>query len=225
MAIEILLLRAIWKHNRSLWPFSLTFHTAIYLVALTVLLSIISALMSLGNVKSELMLDIAWIIAIVGYIMGILGAVGLILKRLTSADLREYSSLSTYFNLLFLGAIFFTGYMSWLKADNIAEDMSLIIKQTLTLDSAIDVYYPLTIHLGLSMLFLIYLPMTNMIHFIAKYFTYHEIRWDDEPQDTKMTEEIQGLMKQPVGWSSEHINAEDGKNWTDTSKGHEKTKT
>ena len=65
--------------------------------------------------------------------------------------------------------------------------------------------------------------MTNMIHFIAKYFTYHEIRWDDEPQDTKMTEEIQGLMKQPVGWSSEHINAEDRKNWSDTSKGNEKT--
>ncbi len=223
MAIEILLLRTIWKHNRSLWPFSLAFHTAIYLVALAVLLSIIGALMSLGNTTSELMLDFAWIIAIVGYIMGTLGAVGLILKRLASDSLREYSSFSTYFNLLFLLAIFFTGYMSWLKSGNIAEDMSLIIKQTLTLDRAINVYYPLTIHLGLSLLFLIYLPMTNMIHFIAKYFTYHEIRWDDKPQDTKMAKEIQGLMKQPVGWSSEHIKTEDRKNWTDTSKRHEKT--
>ena len=223
MAIEILLLRAIWKHNRSLWPLSLTFHTAIYLVALAVLLSIIGGLMRIGGTQPELMSDIAWIIAIVGYIAGILGAVGLILKRLANADLRQYSSFSTYFNLLFLGAVFFTGYMAWLKSENIVTDMSLIIKQTLTLDSAINIDYPLSVHISLSLVFLIYLPMTNMIHFIAKYFTYHEIRWNDEPQDTKTAREIRDLMKQPIGWSSSHIKTEDKKNWTDTSTGDEKT--
>ena len=101
--------------------------------------------------------------------------------------------------------------------------MSLIIKQILTADSAISIDYPLSVHISLSLVFLIYLPMTNMIHFIAKYFTYHEIRWDDEPQDTKMTRKIRDLMKQPVGWSSSHIKTEDKKNWTDTSAGDEKT--
>ena len=223
MAIEILLLRAIWKHNRALWPLSLAFHTGIYLIALAVLLSIVNALISIGGIASEVLLDITSVIAIIGYILGGLGTIGLILKRISDADLRPFNSFSTYFNLLFLGAIFVTGFISWLQAVSLAADMSLLIKQTLTLDSAINISFPLSLHISLSLLFLIYLPLTNMIHFIAKYFTYHEIRWDDEPQDTKMTEEIRGLMKQPVGWSSSHIKAEEKKNWMDTSTGHEKT--
>jgi nitrate reductase gamma subunit len=222
MAIEILLLRAIWKHNRALWPLSLAFHTGIYLVALAVLLSIIGAFMSIGGITSGVLLDITSVIVIIGYILGGLGAIGLILKRISDANLRPFSSFSTYFNLIFLGAIFVTGIISWLQAGNLAADMSFIIKQTLTLDSAINITFPLSLHISLSLLFLIYLPLTNMIHFVAKYFTYHEIRWDDEPQDTKMTEEIQGLMKQPVGWSSSHIKAEGKKNWTDTSTGLQK---
>lgn len=223
MAVEILLLRAIWKHNRALWPLSLTFHAGIYLVILAILLSIIHALVSIGGATSELLLDIAWIIAITGYVLGGLGVVGLILKRISNEGLRPFSSFTTYFNLFFLGAVFLTGYMSWMKAENLAADMSLIIKQTLTLDNAINISYPLSLHIGLSLVFLIYLPMTNMIHFIAKYFTYHEIRWDDEPQDAKMTVKILGLMKQPVGWASSHIKTEEKKNWADTSSGHEKT--
>ena len=223
MAIEILLLRAIWKHNRALWPLSLAFHSGIYLVALAVLLSIVSALISIGGIASEVLLDITSVIAIIGYILGGLGTIGLILKRISDADLRPFNSFSTYFNLIFLGAIFVTGFISWLQAVSLAADMSLLIKQTLTLDSAINISFPLSLHISLSLLFLIYLPLTNMIHFVAKYFTYHEIRWDDEPQDTKMTKEIRGLMKQPVGWSSSHIRAEDKKNWMDTSTGHEKT--
>jgi nitrate reductase gamma subunit len=223
MAVEILLLRAIWKHNRALWPLSLTFHAGVYLVILAVLLSIIHALVSIGGATSKLLLDVAWIIAIIGYITGGLGVVGLILKRISNKDLRPFSSFTTYFNLFFLGAIFFTGYLSWLKSGNLAADMSLIIKQTLTLDNAINISYPLSLHIGLSLVFLIYLPLTNMIHFVAKYFTYHEIRWDDEPQDEKMTAKIRGLMEQPVGWASSHIRTEEKKNWMDTSTGHEKT--
>ena len=28
-----------------------------------------------------------------------------------------------------------------------------------------------------------YVPLTHMSHFVAKYFTYHSVRWDDEPMD------------------------------------------
>ena len=33
-------------------------------------------------------------------------------------------------------------------------------------------------------LFLLYLPATRMVHFFSKYFTYHEVRWDDRPRET-----------------------------------------
>ena len=112
MALEILLLRAIWKHNPVLWPLSLAFHTGIYLVILAVLLSIISALMSIGDTASETLLDITSVIVIIGYILGGLGAICLIVKRIIDANLRPFSSFTTYFNLLFLLSVFITGLIA-----------------------------------------------------------------------------------------------------------------
>jgi hypothetical protein len=43
-----------------------------------------------------------------------------------------------------------------------------------------------------------------MIHFIAKYFTYHGIRWDDKPLDEQMGKEVNMLLAQPVTWSAPH---------------------
>ena len=39
----------------------------------------------------------------------------------------------------------------------------------------------LVVGLALSALLAAYIPFTHMIHFVAKYFTYHTIRWDDRP--------------------------------------------
>ena len=58
--------------------------------------------------------------------------------------------------------------------------MSLFTRNLLTLDSAITVATPLAVHLIISLLFLIYLPLTDMAHFITKYFTYHAVRWNDD---------------------------------------------
>ena len=93
--------------------------------------------------------------------------------------------------------------------------MSLFVKGLITLDSGISVSVTMSVHLIISLLFLIYLPLTDMIHFIAKYFTYHEIRWNDAPQDERMEKEVHGLLAQPVSWSATHIKADGKKNWVD----------
>jgi nitrate reductase gamma subunit len=93
--------------------------------------------------------------------------------------------------------------------------MSLFIKGLITLDGGMNAGFPLSLHIVISLLFLIYLPFTDMIHFIAKYFTYHEIRWDDAPQDEKMKKELRGLLSQPVSWSATHVKADGRKNWMD----------
>ena len=33
----------------------------------------------------------------------------------------------------------------------------------------------------LAALLLAYIPLTHMSHFVAKWFTYHHVRWSDEP--------------------------------------------
>jgi hypothetical protein len=84
-------------------------------------------------------------------------------------------------------------------------------------------------HLIIVLLFIIYLPLTDMIHFLAKYFTYHYVRWNDAPQNEKMARELRGLLSQPVGWSAAHVPAEGRQSWAETTGGKkdngEKTET
>lgn len=218
MAAEILLLRGVWKHNRALWPLSFAFHIGVYLFVLMLLFSLVSALLIITEVPSAVLnvfLAIASVLAVAGYLLGGLGAVGLILKRVLDANLRSFNTVSKYFNLVFLAAVFITGAYAWFASTNFASEMSLFVKRLVTLDAGVTLTFPLSLHMILALLFLIYLPLTDMIHFIAKYFTYHEIRWNDEPKNKKMVEELNGLLDQPVGWSAVHVKADGKKNWVD----------
>jgi len=218
MAAEILLLRGIWKHNRTLWPLSFAFHAGIYLVALMLLFSLVSALLIITGVPTggvDVFLTITSVLAAVGYLLGGLGAIGLILKRLLDTNLRSFNTITKYLNLVFLAALFVTGAYAWFASTNFASAISLFIKGLVTLDGGVALNLPLSLHIIISLLFLIYLPLTDMIHFVAKYFTYHEIRWNDVPKDEKMVEELNGLLDQPVGWEAQHVKADGKKNWVD----------
>ena len=218
MVTEIFLLRGIWRHNRALWPLTFAFHIGIYLVVGMLLLSVLNAVLIIAEVPSSVLnvfLGIASVLAVVGYLLGGLGAISLILKRALDSNLRPFNTFTKYFNLVFLGALFISGAYAWLSSPDFASEMSLFIKGLVTLNTGVTLTLPLALHIIISLLFLIYLPLTDMIHFIAKYFTYHEIRWDDKPQDERMRKELRGLLSQPVSWSATHVEANGKKNWVD----------
>jgi nitrate reductase gamma subunit len=218
MAVEILLLRGIWRHNRKLWPLTFAFHGGIYLVFAMLLLSIVNAIFIITGVSASVLdvfLAITSVVALAGYLLGGLGAIALILKRALDANLRSFNSVSKYFNLVFLGAVFASGAYSWFATPDFALTLSQFIKGLVTLDTGVTIAFPLSMHVILASLFFLYLPWTDMIHFVAKYFTYHEIKWDDSPKDAKMEKELEGLLAQPVSWSAEHIKADGKKSWAD----------
>ena len=64
-------------------------------------------------------------------------------------------------------------------------------------------------------LFPFYLPFTRMVHFLAKYFTYHKVRWDDREATPGSTLEkrLRGYLDFGVTWSADHIRA--GNTWLD----------
>ena len=213
MVVEIFLLRTIWKNNRTLWPLSLSFHLGIYLVILTTLLSIISGIFS--SPPSALLNTMSGI-ALAGYILGGLGAVALILRRVIDTSLRAFSSVPTYFNLILLLAVFTTGIISWVQPGSYGSDLRVFSREVITFGTDTDITATLAIHVILSLLFLLYLPWTNMTHFIIKYFTYHDVRWDDNPQDIGLSRKINNLVNQTVKWSSPHIGTDDRRTWLDT---------
>jgi len=221
MAVEILLLRAIWKHNRKLWPLTFAFHTGIYLVFLMLLLSILNAILMVTNVSASVLdvfLVITSVAALAGYLLGGLGAVSLLLKRIFDSDLRAFNSTAKYFNLAFLAAVFISGAYSWFAIPDFALTLSQFVEGLVTLDTSLTIVFPLSLHVILASLFFLYLPFTDMIHFVAKYFTYHAIKWDDSIKDARMEKELNELLTQPVSWSAEHIKADGKKSWADLTK-------
>jgi hypothetical protein len=56
-----------------------------------------------------------------------------------------------------------------------------------------------------------------MSHFFTKYFLWHDIRWQDEPnmRGGAIEAKIQEYLKYPVSWSAAHIGGDGKKNWVD----------
>lgn len=220
MLQEIFLMRGIWKNNRSLWPFSLLLHAGIYLVIITVLLHVLNALFIVTRVPTSILdvfLNITSILALAGYLAGGLGAIFIILKRRLDGNYRPFTTLSMYFRLVFLGAVFASGLWAWLDAGNFASEMSIFVKNLLILNTGATASLAASIHIIISLLFIIYLPLTDMLHFIAKYFTYHAVRWNDMPLNRRMDEKLQGLLAGPTDWAAPHAGS--GKSWGEIAAG------
>jgi nitrate reductase gamma subunit len=219
MLREIFLMRGVWKNNRSLWPFSYSLHAGIYLVIITLFLHILNALFIITHISVSVLdvfQHIASVTAIVGYMLGSLGSIGLILKRALDSDFKPFSTFSTYFRLVFLGAVFASGLWAWFDAGNYASEMSIFVKN-LFINTGVTLALPASIHIIISWLFVMYLPLTDMLHFIAKYFTYHAVRWNDEPINNQMDEKLKGLLTKPMDWSAPHAGS--GKSWAEIAAG------
>jgi nitrate reductase gamma subunit len=227
MAKEIFFQDSIWKHNRTLWPFSISMHIGVFLIILSALLHIVNGLLIIAAASVpvlEVLRSIAAVIALIGYIIGGLGAIGLIIKRVVNINLNPFSSFVTYFRLIFLAAIFVSGIAAWFSATDFASEMSEFVRNVLTLNTSINLTISLATHIVISLLFLIYLPLTDMTHFITKYFMYHSVRWNDEPLNRDMINDLNELEKKTVTWSAPHIPAR--KTWEQVAtekQSHEKT--
>jgi nitrate reductase gamma subunit len=207
---EIIFLKGVWERNRPLWLWSFPFHFGLYLlVAMVICLLLASVgLTALGPLAG-------WIGG-AGYVLGAIGVVGLYARRRFDPRLRPFTAPSSYFNLIFLGAVFASGIIALSSGDFVAS-MTSFIGALFTADTSVALSTPAAAHIVIGMLFFIYLPFTYMMHFVAKYFMYHEVRWNDEPirGNTAMQEEVQTLLGQPVTWAALHLGADGKKNWVD----------
>jgi len=72
-------------------------------------------------------------------------------------------------------------------------------------------------HISVAIVFFVYFPFTHMTHAFVKYFTYHSIRWEDEPNlpGSRLQARILKQESQVVSWSAPHIGADGRKTWVD----------
>ena len=220
MFLEIAFLKALWEHNRRLWWFSFPFHFGLYLLTAMAGLLVLGGIASLAGVPGPglgLLTGGVPVLAALGYVLGAVGAVGLFFSRLLDARLRVIATPVTYLNLVLLVAFFGSGGYAVLSLASFPTGALTVVGALLTADTSVQVQPALATHVVLAGVFLAYLPFTQMMHFVAKYFTYHQVRWDDAPLEagSRTEKEVEKLLGQTVTWGGPHLGADGKKTWAD----------
>lgn len=210
---EGLLFEKCYRNNRGLWYFTYPFHMGLFLLILWLVLLFTGALVLPAGTpatESGWVLGLNYLIlgaGLIGLVLGILGCAGLLIKRLTSESLRIYTPLVDYFNLLFILAVLLSGLFSWYFYDPAFATARASMKSIVTFSPVTNLNPAMTISIMLFSLLLVYLPFTRMMHALAKYFTYHRVFWEDEPniRGGDIEKKVKELLNQPVSWAAPHI--------------------
>ncbi len=219
MAREILFLKALREHHRRLWWFSYPFHLGLYLLVvgggLAVFAGVIGAL-GIPGPGWGVVDTVFPTLAAAGYGLGALGALGLFAVRVLDPTLRRTTTRVAVFNLLLLSSVFATGF-GVLAAGDYARQMVGFCEAVFSAQAAATVPGPLAAHVLAVGAFLVCLPFGPMMHFVAKYFTYHRVRWDDHPLTVggELERKVLEELSQPVTWAAPHIGADGKRNWVD----------
>ena len=222
MVPEMLFLKALWEHNRSLWWVSFPFHFGLYLTFGLVALLVIGAVAQLAGMSADsgllaLTAGVSTILGPVAFGLTLLGGIGLLHRRLNDANLRNYASPEHRFNLVLFLATMGIALLTWAVADTNFEMARGFIAGLITfnlkeVDSSLFL-----LQVFLAVLTLAYIPFTHMSHFFMKYFLYHDIRWEDKPNVN--APEIDEQLGQELGfvptWSASHIAIPGKKTWAD----------
>jgi len=220
---EIIFFREYFRSNRRFWSFVYPFHLGLFLLVIWVVNLLAGSILILNgfsvsaaapNFWLQLIYFLTLISGVAAFVLGIFGTVGLLVKRSLNEDLRIYTAPIDYFNLAGILLIFLTGLLFWMIEDPSFSAARSFIQGLITFKPA--ALGPLmTANILLSSLFLAYMPFTRMVHYVAKYFTYHKVRWDDEPNKPGggLEKKLQALLDQPADWSAPHIRA--GQSWVE----------
>ena len=226
MLPEMLLLEAVYKNNRPLWFRTFPFHFGMYnMIAFLVLLNAGAVLQlagyDIGAGVGRLGMAVHYATVVVGFLgigLGVLGALSLLERRLMNEDLKDFTRPQDVFNLVFLLAVFVL-LLAVGVTDPTFAGLRNYVQSVITFDLAYTPASPVVMAaVALASLVVAYIPLTHMAHFVVKYFTYHNIRWEDAPnlKGGPFEAKIGEVLQYPVTWSAPHINPTGAsKTWAD----------
>jgi nitrate reductase gamma subunit len=223
MFAEIFFLKGLWEFKRKTWYRSYPFHLGLYLLiaAAVCLFSnafiwVVTPVVLTAGLGTVLYYTYATL-GLIGAVLTLVGAVGLLIQRITDEDLKPYTTAGDLFNLAFFVVtvgFLFVGY--FLSPANSLSALSLA-RGALSFDTSLHIPFLLETGLVLGALLTAYIPLTHMAHFIAKYFTYHAVRWSDKPnlKDSKLEAKLAECLTYRPTWNAPHVAGDGVKTWVD----------
>ncbi len=225
MVPEIVFLVALKEHNRKMWTHSFPFHFGLYLLIACTVLMVLSAILDAvwsgyaGGGLAGVLRTAVTVLGVAGLALGLFGAAGLLGRRLTAPDLKSFTSPADLFNLVFFIVAFGVALAHFLTADTDFALVGAFVANLVTGNLGAGALSPLHFaSVVLLSVLLAYIPLTHMSHFVGKYFAYHAVRWNDEPNlpGGETEGKIPDLLNQNVSWSAPHIRGEgQNKTWAE----------
>lgn len=221
---DILFMRSLFVNRRKLWWLSYSMHLGIYLLGLFTVLLLAGALTELAGMKLIASSDAVshpWAVFVhlstfvTGYCGAFLAAGGsaaLFFYRISDGTLRRYTGLDEYYNLFLIFIAAVSGLVAWSTDPGFGYGRELMTAM-LTL-APIRAGAAVTVHILLFGALLISIPLTKMSHYVGKYFAYHRVLWDNEPNLRGSV--MEGKVRRNLDysprdrWSSPHANSNGG---------------
>jgi len=214
---EMLFIKRAFEYKRNLWVVTYPFHLGIYLILAWFALLFVGGLTDaytsisiaeLNHPWAQLIYYLTLITGGLGIILGTLGCIGTILVRIADEGMRKWSTPLHFFNMIFILIVFVLGALTWANFDRNFETARAFMTSLVTFGgSAVPQLSGVALaHVILLELLWVYIPNTKMSHFIGKYFTYHTVLWEDEPnlRGSKVEGKVREILKQKVDWSAPH---------------------
>ncbi len=221
MLSEIVLLQGVRHHNKRVWRSSFPFHFGLYLTIGWLVLLLVGGILQkagipVGPGTGGIGAIVHWLTIPVGYVglgLAAMGALGLFVWRATDQFQRNYNAPIDYFNLLVIMVT--CGYAFFVQAavDPGMAAMRAFVGSTVTLSAAGIPGTLFAIEVILVSFTIAWVTITRMSHFVAKYFLYHAVRWNDTPNErgSKIEKSLVKALSRKVTWSAPHIQT--GKSW------------
>ncbi len=231
---EVFFFKEYFQSNRSLWYIVYPFHIGVFMFVGFFFLAVVGALTMIGGVEVSAESASAWgvllhyVMLIVGataLVFGTVSCVALLIRKIVDPAMSPYTRRIEYFNIVFVLAVFATGLLAWAIVDPGFEVARQYMKSLLTAGSMEGMPSLAAAHALLLVLLLAYLPFTNMMHFFAKFFTFHKVRWDDTPnlRGSELERGLKPLLEQRINWAAPHM--QNLGRWTDVATGDMGTST
>ena len=223
MLPEMLFQKALWEFNRGMWFLSYPFHFGLYLLAGSTGLLGGRALCTLwapNLLAGEIGLGLRYLNAVgfaAGAALAAAGALSLLVRRLTDANLANYTAPGDLFNLVSFVVTLGCLAGGYLVRPAGTPHALAVACGVLTFDTGVHLPALLATGLIMSALLTAYIPLTHMSHFMAKYFTYHAVRWDDRPnvKGSELARRMAEYLTYRPRWAAPHVGADGARTWAE----------
>lgn len=220
---EIVFLKGLLEFNPRLWIPSFLFHFGLYLTVATLGLGALAVVPAVvvpqfgGTLLAVALIPVCRWIAYSAFALILIGAPWLLVRRLTDPALKNYTKPADIFNLLFFVSTVACLALGALTQSETQASMAEIVSGLLRFNTQVPVGALYGTGLILAAVLIAYLPFTHMSHFIAKYFTYHHVRWDDTRNErgSEIEEKIAGYLQYKPTWGAQHIGADGQRTWAE----------